>query len=335
MKRRRRLYHSVAVLATSLAAFGPSVLASGAKDAKKLRPSVERGRQSSSQAAVASGAEPPSGRSSSSAPKLAAALNPPTLASLPSSPRKLPLESAITAPLGSLAAPLVTSQPPRGTPQQVKYPWKRGIVTTTFWVGEAAGQNNPVANVASSWDQNWASNYGGLDTPDRKQRANFLPVAFVPQQNPFYIALPYNDINSKGHKPEAAAAIPWFEEAFTKPGRTVLKGRWLAVHHKGRVAYAQWEDCGPFRTDHAAYVFGEERPKPNLNKGAGLDVSPAVRDYLGMQDTDVTDWRFVDFEEVPTGPWATHGANNTFVQRKQEAEAPVVLLNTISPTSVR
>jgi hypothetical protein len=60
-------------------------------------------------------------------------------------------------------------------------------------------------------------------------------------------------------------------------------------------------------------VFGDERPKPNLNQGAGLDVSPAVRDYLGLKPTDVTDWRFVDFSEVPRGPWSTLGENNTFV----------------------
>ena len=80
-----------------------------------------------------------------------------------------------------------------------------------------------------------------------------------------------------------------------------------------RIAYAQWEDAGPFRTDHWQYVFGNERPKPNLNKGAGLDVSPAVRDYLGLKQTEVTDWRFVDVNEVPRGPWATLGENNTFV----------------------
>jgi hypothetical protein len=70
---------------------------------------------------------------------------------------------------------------------------------------------------------------------------------------------------------------------------------------------------GPFRTDYWQYVFGNERPKPNLNKGAGLDVSPAVRDYLGLSETDVTDWRFVEFSEVSRGPWSTLGENNTFV----------------------
>jgi hypothetical protein len=38
-----------------------------------------------------------------------------------------------------------------------------------------------------------------------------------------------------------------------------------------------------------------------------------VRDYLGLNETDVTDWRFVEFSEIPRGPWATLGENNTFV----------------------
>ena len=50
-----------------------------------------------------------------------------------------------------------------------------------------------------------------------------------------------------------------------------------------------------------------------MNRGAGLDVSPAVRDYLGLNDTDMTDWRFVEFSEVSRGPWSTLGENNTFV----------------------
>jgi hypothetical protein len=36
-----------------------------------------------------------------------------------------------------------------------------------------------------------------------------------------------------------------------------------------------------------------------------------------MADTDVTDWRFVEFEEVPTGPWSTLGENNTFVLQER------------------
>src|SRR4051794_30963443 len=45
-----------------------------------------------------------------------------------------------------------------------RYPWKNNIVTTVFWIGEAAGGNNPVANVKSCWDANWTANYGGADS---------------------------------------------------------------------------------------------------------------------------------------------------------------------------
>ena len=206
-----------------------------------------------------------------------------------------------------------------------KYPWKTNIVTTTFWVGESASKRNPVHNLSSSWDKNWAKNYGGFDDPNPANRSNYLPAKFVPKQNPFYVALPYNDVSRGRHKPEASKVIPWFKEAFEREGKSVLKGRWVAIRYKGRVCYAQWEDVGPFRTDHWQYVFGDERPKPNLNKGAGLDVSPAVRDYLGMKDTDVTDWKFVEFHEVPYGPWAKYGNNNTFVQNTPKKGARTVV----------
>ena len=35
------------------------------------------------------------------------------------------------------------------------------------------------------------------------------------------------------------------------------------------------------------------------DNGAGIDVSPAVRDYLGLRPLDVVDWRFVEQAEVP------------------------------------
>ncbi len=193
-----------------------------------------------------------------------------------------------------------------------RYPWKLNIVTTVFWIGEGTTARNPTPNRSSSWDPNWMGKYGGVDTPER--RDGFLPVGFIPGQNPFYCALPYNDVTRGTTKPEASFVIPWFRQEFQRPGQSVCKGRWLAIRHGNRVAYAQWEDCGPFRTDHWQYVFGKELPKPNINNGAGLDISPAVRDYLGINGiTDVCDWKFVDFSEVPNGPWARFGDNNTFV----------------------
>jgi len=194
-----------------------------------------------------------------------------------------------------------------------RFPWKRDIVTTIFWIGEQPTANNPVPNRSSSWEKNWTSSYGGFDDPNPSRRSDYIPVKFTPRQNPFYCALPYNDKANTGHRPEAAHVVPWFKEAYQGPGVSTCKDRWIAIRKGNRTVYAQWEDAGPFRTDHWQYVFGNERPKPNLNKGAGLDVSPAVRDYLALQPTDVTDWKFVEFKDVPTGPWSKLGDNNTFV----------------------
>ena len=199
-----------------------------------------------------------------------------------------------------------------------RYPWKLNIVTTIFWTGERSTANNPVPNSRSSWDRRWAANFGGYDNPNPAARRDFIPIAFMPRQNPFYVALPYNDVEGSRTKPEAYSMIPWFRSAFVRSGQTVLKDRWVAIRHGGRVCYAQWEDCGPFRTDHWQYVFGNERPRPNLNQGAGLDVSPAVRDYLGLANKDVCDWKFAEYREVPSGgPWARYGENNTFVILRQ------------------
>jgi hypothetical protein len=194
-----------------------------------------------------------------------------------------------------------------------RYPWKKEIVTTVFWIGESPSGNNPIPNRSSSWDKDWSKSYGGFDDPNPARRQNYVPVKFTPRQNPFYCALPYNDKAATGHRPEAAQVVPWFNKAYQGPGVSVCKGRWVAIRKGNRLVYAQWEDAGPFRTDHWQYVFGNERPKPNLNRGAGLDVSPAVRDYLGLKETDVTDWQFVDFEDVPRGPWSQFGENNPFV----------------------
>jgi hypothetical protein len=246
----------------------------------------------------------------------------------PKEPAPIPLATIIPAPV--VAGPPKPPPPCADEPEVItdRYPWKRDIVTTVFWIGERPSKNNPVPNRSSAWDREWAAHYGGTDIPERSARTEFRPAAFVPGQNPFYVALPYNDLQTNGHKPEAKKVVPWFDEEFRAPGQSVCKGRWIAIRFKGRTAYAQWEDCGPFRTDHHEYVFGKERPRKNLNKGAGLDVSPAVRDYLGMDDTDVTDWKFVDFDEVPHGPWAKYGDNNTFVinerlrQRRLAAVTP-------------
>lgn len=204
-----------------------------------------------------------------------------------------------------------------------RYPWKLDIVSTVFWIGEEPTENNPTPNDKSSWDTKWMDSFGGYDDPDPTKRTDFFtPVGFTPKQNPFYVALPYNDvIDYNSHKPEASKVIPWFGQRYIRSGKTVLKGQWVAIRHGNRVCYAQWEDCGPFVTDDHDYVFGNSRPKNTSNNGAGIDISPAIRDYLGLKSMSRCDWRFVDVTEVPAGPWRSFGDNNHFVrQQKVEKE---------------
>jgi hypothetical protein len=197
--------------------------------------------------------------------------------------------------------------------------WKLKIATTVFWVGEQATVENPVSNDKSAWDGGWFSRYGGYDNPSPEARANFIPAKFLPRQNPFYIALPYNDVEEHRTKPEASKVIPWFKGAFARDGQSVCKGRWVAIRKGNRICYAQWEDVGPFSTDDWQYVFGNKTPKPNRNQNAGLDVSPAVRDFLSLGGLDLCDWKFVDFHQVPQGPWTRYGDNNTFVRLRRQS----------------
>lgn len=210
--------------------------------------------------------------------------------------------------------------PTRPRTTYTRFPWKRNIVATLFWVGETPTANNPVPNTVSAWDQNWTANYGGFDSPKVAGREGYRPKKFTPKQNPFYYALPYNDIQRTGTKASARAVIPWFKKSFYRSGRTVLKGRWMAIRRGEKICYAQWEDVGPFETNDHEYVFGDKRPKTRGNGGAGLDLSPAVKDYLGFSSRAVCDWRFVDVDEVPDGPWKTWGNNNPFANASSDSK---------------
>ena len=186
--------------------------------------------------------------------------------------------------------------------REKSYPLHKNITVTIFWTGEpGSGENGHIPNLASAWDDMWMLDFGGVDTPDR--RAGYYPAGFVPNENPFYFALPYNDFDKEGNKKrDLSSYIPWAHSEINDSA-SVCKNRWIKITKEGKSAYAQWEDVGPFGEDDRAYVFGTARPKNPINDHTGLDVSPAVRDYLGLQDIDRVDWEFVDAKDVPAGPW--------------------------------
>jgi hypothetical protein len=177
--------------------------------------------------------------------------------------------------------------------------WKRAIATV-FWVGETeTSDNDYIANLKSAWDRNWVQNFGGTDHPE--ERCGYAPCAFKPKENPFYVALPYDDMQENGHRKRDNSVVPW-----DKPGaqQSLLKNRWVAIRANDQTCYAQWQDVGPFENDDADYVFGAA-PKPKNVKGvrAGIDLSPAVRDCLKLGGVSEVYWRHVEWSEVPSGPW--------------------------------
>jgi hypothetical protein len=175
-------------------------------------------------------------------------------------------------------------------------------VTTVFWVGETASADNGfIPNDKSAWDEKWQVHYGGEDA--RTARNGFLPATFTPLENPFYVALPYNDIDSKGLRKASAKSCPNSTDQ-NLARYSWCKNVWVMMASKsGKVAYAQWQDVGPYEEDDFNYVFGTSKPKNRRDQKAGLDISPATATYLGVGDVSRLDWQFVDISKVPDGPW--------------------------------
>src|SRR5256885_9039697 len=84
-----------------------------------------------------------------------------------------------------------------------RYPWKKNIVTTVFWIGERPSGNNPVPNRRSSWDKNWTRNYGGFVVPNPANPGKVIAGEFKPRQQTVYFALPYNDQALDVQRPQA------------------------------------------------------------------------------------------------------------------------------------
>ena len=182
-----------------------------------------------------------------------------------------------------------------------RYAWKTGIITTMFWIGEGSTPMSSTNNVQSSWDEDWLPNNHGSDSP--YNRNGYAAGGHASTLNPFYIALPFNDLAfpDKAHD--------WVPRSWRRPPKdgkqvSACKDRWIEIKNaQGHICYAQWEDVGPLRYDHAEYVFGPERPIGLGDDHAGLDVSPAVAQYLGIDGKNrITSWRFVDDEDVRPGP---------------------------------
>jgi hypothetical protein len=221
------------------------------------------------------------------------------------------------------------TQTPTPTPKPtvkpaVGYPWHTNIVSTTFWVGEIFDASaSDGSQVISTYDAHWYANYGGCDgvivknvcgTQKRTAANHYFPLNMRPKQNPFYLDLPFDDINDPGAYARRGQVIPWAKSAayapyVRNPNVSLMKNRWVEMTKGGHTCYGQIEDAGPGEYNDATYVFGSGNARPQNARygGAGLDVSPALNGCLGFAelngDDDRLSWRFVEASQVPAGPW--------------------------------
>lgn len=250
----------------------------------------------------------------------------------------------------TLAAPAPASPSAPGPDRDRDYPWHTRIVATTFWVGEIFRSDlADGSQVCSTYDRNWAfrwsgvnkgrvprdaagcagSIYGGCDgitnragtrcRTERRTRANgFFPTRIRPRENPFYLDLPYDDLNDRIGFRRRCDVVPWAQDRRYRGhcrdrSFSYMKNRWVEIEGpNGRRCYGQIQDAGPShgRLYHdAAYVFGsrDRRPRQRKFNNAGMDVSPALNGCLGFRDLDGqrdrVDWRFIEARDVPAGPW--------------------------------
>lgn len=259
-------------------------------------------------------------------------------------PSSVPPTSTVTTP--PVTTPVPTSTPVPPPVHGRVYPVHTKIVATSFWVGELFDPGRPDGSqVCSTYDPNWAFNWSGVnsgkvpssaegcagaiiggcdgipgakskcDTEARTAANGFFPTKVTPKENPFYLDLPYDDLNDATAHKERDSVIPWAHDA-GYPGRvSMMKNRWvLIVGPNGHTCFGQIEDAGPAQGSNyhdKAYVFGSNDARPlNPEFGrAGMDVSPALNGCLGFKeldgDSDQVSWRFVDDVDVPPGPWKT------------------------------
>ncbi len=231
------------------------------------------------------------------------------------------------------------------------YPWHTNVVATTFWVGEIFnGSLADGSQVCSAYDNEWAYHWSGQKTgragsgtdcagartggcdgipsgsgasfqcgSEPRSAANgFFPTRVRPHENPFYLDLPFDDVNDAIAFAERCRVIPWANDSgyaghCSDTNFSYMKNRWVRiVGPNGQTCYGQVEDAGPSHDDlyhDAAYVFGpnDARPIQGQFNDAGMDVSPALNGCLGFAqldgDNDHVSWQFVEAGDVPTGPW--------------------------------
>lgn len=183
-------------------------------------------------------------------------------------------------------------------------------MATTFWVGEVfdpeAADGSQVISAYEGWRYERSGGCDGViedgvcQTEPRSAENGFFPSSMTPKQTPFYLDLPFADVNNvaafalRGQTP--LAQDPGYAGDLENREFSCKKNRWVQLQYKGNTCSAQIQDAGPAEYDEFDYVFGDggTGPKGTKHNDAELNGTQA-----GVS------WRFVDEVDVPDGPWKT------------------------------
>ena len=179
--------------------------------------------------------------------------------------------------------PPTTVVPPESTSTR-SYPLHTNIVATTFWVGELFNASlSDGSQVCSTYDSAWAYHWSGINngtvpsgaagcagsivggcdgvpganntcsTEARTATNGYFPTKVTPKENPFYLDLPYDDLNDSTAFAQRCTTIPWANDPgyaghCTDKSFSYMKDRWVKlIGANNNVCYGQIEDAGPSR----------------------------------------------------------------------------------------
>ncbi|WFR71362.1 hypothetical protein P9209_20260 [Prescottella defluvii] len=95
----------------------------------------------------------------------------------------------------------------------------------------------------STYDSNWLESYGGCDgvtengacrTERRTADNGYFPKHMTPNENPFYLDVPFDDVNDETAFAQRGSAVPWADEApyrdhVSDPSVSLMKNRWVRI----------------------------------------------------------------------------------------------------------
>ena len=95
------------------------------------------------------------------------------------------------------------------------------------------------------------------------------------------------------------------DPGFGESREPLTRNRWVEIRYKDKSCYAQWQDVGPMGEDDFDGCSGTPR-SPRTGRAQGRPrYFAAAAQYLGVEGSARTEWRFVDEAQVPGGPWKT------------------------------